>query len=168
MPVNSSFIMKAQYKCMFRLIRNAEQINSGAGHEEKIKGIRRLYKTNSLRIRNYDNSILMLKDTMIWGYQFKDCTLYRNFSHDFYEVEQIGSVIIYSLESKGYRGRLIKSYYKSKDFNAPLIHLDKTDIEEQFKQNLKDKAKNFQSSLQKDSSILFIYISRLPLSTIII
>jgi len=89
---------------MFRLIRNAEQINSGAGREEKIKGIRRLYKTNSLRIRNYDNSILMLKDTMIWGYQFKDCTLYRNFSHDFYEVEQIGSVIIYSLESKGYRG----------------------------------------------------------------
>ncbi len=117
------------------MIRSSDQINESPVKEERIKRFHFIYKTNSIEIKRYDNTKITLDSKTVWGVQDKDGTLFRNFNRELFRIEEKGKIIIYSHGSRGFRSRVVKRYYFSKDFNSPLFYLDMFNFVEQFNDN---------------------------------
>jgi len=128
-------LAEAQNSCMFRLLRNPGEIKIKPENAERIKSIGFSYKTTDIIVETYDNRRVVLATKQVWGYQEKDCAIYRNFNARFFKIEQAGEMIIYSVQAKGFKSQVITTYYFSKSVNTAVFLLNKENLFEQFKTN---------------------------------
>jgi hypothetical protein len=148
MASGSFFLANAQKKCQLRLLKNPGKLNGPYSEEMIIKSIRLSNKKDSILIKYPDNKVTLLANDVVWGYQGRDCVIYRNIFSGFIKTEKIlDSVIIYSRTSIGFRGKLVITYYFSKKFDSPVYRLDNFNIHEQFKNNpvLSDSLEKYNS-----------------------
>ena len=129
------FLSWSQKACMPRLFKSAEQIGEKSENAERIKYVGYSSSGQEIIAYTYDNKKIELLSRLVWGYQDKDCTIYRNSGSHFFKVEQAGEMIIYSLQSRGFRSRLTTFYYFSKSFDAPVFLLDGENLAGQYKDN---------------------------------
>ena len=104
-------------------------------HAIKVKNFKRIYKTNSISIQLDSNRQQILDNSAVWGYQYGNGAIYRNYNNDFIKVEEDGSLVVYSRKTSGFRGRQLTVYYFSKTLGSPVLKLDLNNILVQFKDN---------------------------------
>lgn len=141
-------LSKAQNGCTFHIIRNAEEISKKPDNSEGIKSVDYSPTGGYIIVYAFDNKKIILQNSAVWGYQDKNCALYRNSGSHFLKVEQQGEMAVYSLQSKGFRNRVITSYYFSKGLNGPIYLLDGENLAEQYRDNtcfIKKLKKKFNS-----------------------
>ncbi len=123
-----------QKRCNVLLFKSAEAARQREGMP--IKTIKPSKKGDSIMIETDNKKMIQLPTESVWGFQDRFCTLYRNVHKSFLKIEdQKESVIIYSSESKGFKGRIITSYYFSKGFDAPVYRADSKNVHEQLGNN---------------------------------
>jgi hypothetical protein len=127
---------KARKNCEMYILLTSEAISNKDAGAIKIKNFKRIHTTGAVTLKLDGNEKITLEDRKIWGYQGSNCMIYRNYNKDFLKIEQISSLmIIYSLETMGFRGRYITQYYFSRTLRGELFRLDKNNINDQFRDN---------------------------------
>jgi hypothetical protein len=100
----------------------------------KIKDIRYAFWSDSIMVRQVDGAKRYYAQNEVWGYEDKDCYVYRNFDHRFFKVEEDSGLILYSTKDYGYK-IYFTHYYFSKAPEAPIYTLNWKNIKKQFKDN---------------------------------
>jgi hypothetical protein len=142
----SSFSQKVCKSLLFLSSKGISQKNDSA---IIIENIRRSIWRDSIVVRMANNSKKIYPNKNVWGYQeyerIDGCVIYRNYNYEFYEVRQMDSLIIYSIEEE-FLNTIITTYYFSKNLDSQIYTLRWKNIKEQFKDNfcfLERLEKNF-------------------------
>jgi len=134
LPGTDHYAPAADRACDMYILLSPDGILKKEGNAIKIKNFKRDSKRGDFSIKLDNNEQTVLENQKVWGYQDRNCFIYRNFNNDFLRMEENGSLIIYSTSSIGFRGEL-KIYYFSKTLQGPVFKLDRNNIAEQFKDN---------------------------------
>ncbi|MGZ4072917.1 MAG: hypothetical protein ACXVDZ_05355, partial [Bacteroidia bacterium] len=89
---------------------------------------------NSLIIRLRNGKKIILKKEKIWGYQDEKGIYYRYENRQFYKVEQLDTIMIYSRNSCDSETNST-DYYFSKNKNSEIYTLSRKNLKKEFAQN---------------------------------
>jgi hypothetical protein len=120
----------------FRLLLTSSEIDSLPSQTIEIKKIRHSCKNDSILVKTQHKAKKTFADKDVWGYQQSNGDLYRNCYGSFFKVEvQSRLMTIYSKKSRGFKGRVITTYFFSKGLDSGIYYLNRESIDNQYKHN---------------------------------
>ena len=125
-----SQILHATNQSKFRIIYNSNQINNRIGDTLQIKDINVGLFSNVLVVKLENDKKIFYKPQSIWGYEDEKGTYYRYFKNEFYRIEQIDTIMIYSYQNEP--SALDRDYYFSKTKNSMIFNLSRKKVRRAF------------------------------------
>jgi hypothetical protein len=131
-PVLTSF---AQGKCKKALIYSSAEVKSGKFKENTdVKHIHHALWSDSIVVRTKDQKQLY-EPGKLWGYRGDDCTIYRIYDGDFYEISEMDTIIVYAQTINPFRDFPYTFYFFSKNLDSPVYKLTRENLEKEFGKN---------------------------------
>lgn len=128
-----SYFVFAQSNYGSKLIYNSKQVGKSGSDTLKIKNIHAALLSNSLIVKLDNNKKIVFKKDEVWGYQDQKGIYYRYNEGQFYKVQQLDALIIYS-QRTGFKS-LDKDYYFSKTLDSKIINLSRKNLKKEFSDN---------------------------------
>ena len=114
----------------YQLVYNSNQIGQPITDSLNIKYVYPAFWHDSLKVRFANKEKLVLPNDSIWGTKYGE-NYYRYFKKRFYRLNQIDSLVVYSMHhSTGKSSHT--SYYFSKNVNSDIFQLTKKKLRIQF------------------------------------
>ena len=120
--------------CKMRLFLSSGEL-ANENDALEIKNIRFVICNDSIVVETLERGVHHYSESAVWGYKDRYCEIYRNFEQRLFKVEANDSLIMYSVNSYGYKGVPLTNYFFSKNLSSPIFSFKWKNIKEEFKDN---------------------------------